>query len=104
RAEYGGDDFPAQRRVLEPEDVAMIGVRFCLPQRRASETFELQCAGLRYSVTFSRGDSGRARLWQADIEAVGKALTVGLIEPEQALELLAVCDCLQLIAPKEPAA
>jgi hypothetical protein len=37
----------------------MIGVRFCLPQRRASETFELECAGLHYSVTFSRGDSGR---------------------------------------------
>jgi hypothetical protein len=36
----------------------MIGVRFCLPQRRASETFELECAGLHYSVTFSRGDSG----------------------------------------------
>jgi len=53
---------------------------------------ELRCASLR------------ARLWQADIEAVGKALAAGLIEPEQAIELLADCDCLQLIEPKEPAA
>jgi hypothetical protein len=37
----------------------MIAVRFRLPQRRASESFELECAGLHYSVTFSRGDSGR---------------------------------------------
>ena len=34
---------------------------------------------------------------QADIDAVGLALKAGLIEPEQALELLADCDCLQLI-------
>jgi hypothetical protein len=53
---------------------------------------ELRCASLR------------ARLWQADIEAVGMALKAGLIEPEQAVELLADCDCLQLIEPKEPAA
>jgi len=53
---------------------------------------ELRCASLR------------ARLWQADIEAVGKALAAGLIEPEQAIELLADCDCLQLIEPKEPTA
>jgi hypothetical protein len=51
---------------------------------------ELRCASLR------------ARLWQSDIEAVGLALKAGLIEPEQALELLADCDCLTLIAPKEP--
>jgi hypothetical protein len=49
---------------------------------------ELRCAALR------------ARLWQADIDAVGLALKSGLIEPEQALELLADCDCLQLISPK----
>jgi hypothetical protein len=50
---------------------------------------ELRCASLR------------ARLWQADIEAVGKALAAGLIEPEQAIELLADCDCLQFISPKD---
>jgi hypothetical protein len=60
--------------------------------RREYLLAELRCASLR------------ARLWQSDIEAVGKALAAGLIEPEQALELLADCDCLQLIAPKEPAA
>jgi hypothetical protein len=49
---------------------------------------ELRCASLR------------ARLWQADIDAVGMALKGGLVEPEQALELLADCDCLQLISPK----
>jgi hypothetical protein len=48
---------------------------------------ELRCASLR------------ARLWQTDIDAVGLALKAGLIEPEQALELLADCDCLQLISP-----
>jgi hypothetical protein len=49
---------------------------------------ELRCAALR------------ARLQQADIEAVGKALAAGLIEPEQALELLRDCDVLQLISPE----
>jgi hypothetical protein len=48
---------------------------------------ELRCASLR------------ARLWQADIDAVGLALKAGLVTPEQALELLADCDCLQLIVP-----
>jgi hypothetical protein len=50
---------------------------------------ELRCAALR------------ARLWQADIEAVGLALKGGLIDPEQALELLADCDALHLILPPE---
>jgi hypothetical protein len=49
---------------------------------------ELRCASLR------------ARLRQADIDAVGLALKGRLIEPEQAIELLADCDCLQLISPK----
>ena len=48
---------------------------------------ELRCALLR------------ARLWQADIEAVGMALKAGLVEPEQALELLQECDALHLVAP-----
>jgi hypothetical protein len=46
---------------------------------------ELRCASLR------------ARLLQADIDAVGMALKAGLVEPEQALELLADCDCLTLV-------
>jgi hypothetical protein len=49
---------------------------------------ELRCASLR------------ARLQQADIDAVGMALKAGLVEPDQALELLADCDCLQLISPE----
>jgi hypothetical protein len=53
---------------------------------------ELRCAALR------------ARLWQADIDAVGLALRGGLIEPEQALELLHDCHALHLVGtePREP--
>ena len=49
---------------------------------------ELRCAQLR------------AMLLQHDIAAVGLALKAGLIDPEQAVELLADCDCLQLISPE----
>ena len=49
---------------------------------------ELRCASLR------------ARLQAGDIDAVGLALKAGLVEPEQALELLQDCDCLHLIEPK----
>ena len=52
-----------------------------------------------YLVAELRCASLRARLQQADIEAVGMALKAGLIEPEQALELLADCDCLHLVSP-----
>jgi hypothetical protein len=46
---------------------------------------ELRCASLR------------ARLWQADIDAVGMALRAGLVGPEEALELLHDCDALHLV-------
>jgi hypothetical protein len=60
------------------------------PDRRAYLLQELRCAALR------------ARLWQADIEAVGLALKGHLISPEQALELLSDCDALWLVgAPPE---
>jgi hypothetical protein len=59
--------------------------------RREYLLAELRCASLR------------ARLWQFDIEAVGIALKAGWISPEQAVEALADCDCLQLIEPKESA-
>jgi hypothetical protein len=49
---------------------------------------ELHCAALR------------ARLWHADIEAVTQALRGGLIEAEQAVELLAECECLHLLSPE----
>jgi hypothetical protein len=53
--------------------------------RRAYLLQELHCAALR------------ARLQQADIEAVGLALKGDLISPEQAPELLADCDVLRLV-------
>jgi hypothetical protein len=57
-----------------------------------------------YLITELRCASLRARLWQADIDAVGLALKAGLVEPEQALELLADCDCLHLVGVRERAA
>jgi hypothetical protein len=54
--------------------------------RREYLLAELRCAALR------------ARY---DIAAVGLALKSGLIEPEQALELLHDCDCLHLISPEK---
>jgi hypothetical protein len=39
----------------------------------------------------------RARLWQADITAVALALKAGLVDPEQALDLLHDCDALHLV-------
>lgn len=48
---------------------------------------ELRCAAMR------------ARVMAGDIDAVGLALEAGLVEPEQALELLADCECLHLVAP-----
>jgi len=53
---------------------------------------ELRCASLR------------ARLQQADITSIGLALQAGWITPEQAVEALADCDCLQLVEPKGPGA
>jgi len=55
---------------------------------------------VKYLLAELRCASLRARLWQYDIDAVGMALKAGLVEPEQALELLADCDCLQLISPE----
>jgi hypothetical protein len=46
----------------------------------------------------------RARLWQADIEAVGIALKGCLIDPEQAIELLHDCDALHLVGVHQEAA
>jgi len=54
-----------------------------------------------YLLAELRWASLRARLWQADIEAVGMALKAGLVDPEQALELLADCDCLQFVSPED---
>jgi hypothetical protein len=50
-----------------------------------------------YLLAELRAASLRARLWQADIDAVGLALKAGLVEPEQAVELLHECDALHLV-------
>ena len=42
-----------------------------------------------------------ARLWQADIDAVGLALKAGLISPDQAVEHLSYCGLLRLLAVRE---
>jgi hypothetical protein len=39
----------------------------------------------------------RARILQADIEAIGIALKGGIINPDQTLALLADCDALRLV-------
>jgi hypothetical protein len=51
---------------------------------------ELRCASLR------------ARLLQADIDAVGLALKGGLITADQALDLLHDCDVLWLVGTHPP--
>jgi len=43
----------------------------------------------------------RARLWQADIDAVGLALKAGLISPDQAVEHLSHCGLLRLLGLRE---
>jgi hypothetical protein len=54
---------------------------------------EFRCAALR------------ARILQANIEAVGIALKGGIITPDQAVGLLNDCDCLRLVGtpPSEAA-
>jgi hypothetical protein len=52
-----------------------------------------------YLLAELRCARARARLWQADIDAVAIALKGGLIHPEQALELLHDCDALHLVGP-----
>ena len=43
----------------------------------------------------------RARVWHADIDAVGLALKAGLISPDQAVEHLSDCGLLRLLAVRE---
>jgi hypothetical protein len=58
---------------------------------------------LEYLLAELRCASLRARLLQADIDAVGAALKVGLVTPEQALDLLQGCDALHLLSLTENA-
>jgi len=54
-----------------------------------------------YLLTELRAAALRARLWQADIDAVGLALKAGLISPDQAVEHLSDCGLLRLLAVRE---
>jgi hypothetical protein len=53
-----------------------------------------------YVLAELRAAALRARLWQADIEAIGVALKAGWITPDQAVEALSGCAALQLVAPQ----
>jgi hypothetical protein len=54
-----------------------------------------------YLLAELRAATLRARLWQADIDAVGLALKAGLISPDQAVEHLSDCGVLRLLALRE---
>ncbi len=66
----------------------------CGPPRKPNVDFcdyllaELRCAALR------------ARILQADLEAIGIALKHHMITTDQALGLLRDCDALRLVAPE----
>ena len=55
-----------------------------------------------YLLAEFRCASLRARVLQADIDAVGLALKGGLISPDQALMLLDNCDVLRLVGTERP--
>jgi hypothetical protein len=54
-----------------------------------------------YLLAELRAASLRARLWQSDIDAIGIALKIGLVTPDQAIELLHDCDALHLVGTQE---
>jgi hypothetical protein len=54
-----------------------------------------------YLLAELRAAALRARLCQADIDAVGLALKAGLISPDQAVEHLSDCGLLRLLAIRE---
>jgi hypothetical protein len=54
-----------------------------------------------YLLAELRAAALRARLWQADIDAVGLALKADLISPDQAVEHLSDCGLLRLLAVRE---
>jgi hypothetical protein len=54
-----------------------------------------------YLLAELRAATLRARLWQADIDAVGLALKAGLISADQAVEHLADCGVLCLVGLRE---
>jgi hypothetical protein len=54
-----------------------------------------------YLLAELRAAALRARLWQADIEAVGLALKAGLISSDQAVEHLSDCGLMRLLGVRE---
>jgi hypothetical protein len=54
-----------------------------------------------YLLAELRAATLRARLWQADIDAVGVALKAGLISPDQAIEHLSDCGLLRLLGVRQ---
>jgi hypothetical protein len=54
-----------------------------------------------YLLAELRAAALRARLWQADIDAVGIALQAGFISPDQAVEALSDCGLLRLLGLRE---
>jgi hypothetical protein len=57
---------------------------------------------LEYILAELRCATLRARLMQADIDAISLALKGDLINPEQAIDLLQDCDLLRYIEPRPP--
>jgi hypothetical protein len=54
-----------------------------------------------YLLAELRAAALRARLWQADIDAIGLALKAQLISPDQAVEHLSDCGLLRLLGLRE---
>jgi hypothetical protein len=54
-----------------------------------------------YLLAELRAATLRARLWQADIDAVGVALKAGLISPDQVIEQLSDCGLLRLLGVRQ---
>jgi hypothetical protein len=71
---------------------------------RPAITSPTTSASVSYLLAELRCASLRARLWQADIDAITLALEGGLITADQALELLHDCDALHLVGVREEAA
>jgi hypothetical protein len=58
----------------------------------------------QYLIQEFRAGARRAMLEAEDLKAIGLALSAGLINAEQALELAADCDALRYVLPTAPPA
>jgi hypothetical protein len=68
----------------------------------AAQLVAMPIARIDYLLAEMRCAALRARLLQADIEAIGLALKGGVVTPEQAVELLSDCGALRYIDPTPP--